>query len=249
VQRGAADLGFAGSAESKLNPMGLIRMELCGRIAPTGAGAMTPREVVRPFSKATLGGLIGEAGGIVIIEDEAQAKARGARAHARVLGFGAAHSMVVPLPNALASDATPDEAVKGSGRGLALAMRSAIRDAGLEPEQIDAVVPEGSGVRFVDRAEAWALREVFGTRADAMPLVCVSPIIGGCAAGNGGVQAVVGALVLARGKLPEGVTVTLDGRSWEKEPGSVNSTGKLRRILLCSMGLSGQNAAIVLEAV
>lgn len=248
LQRGAADVGVAGSAESKLNPMGLLRMEMAGRIGRTSYDA-NARDVVRPFSDATQGGLIGEAGGIVIIEDEGRAKERGAAARARVVGFGAAHSLVPPLPDAVTSGAKAGDSASASGRGLAHAMRSAIRDAGLQPEQIDAVVPEGSGVAFLDRAEASALRSVFGERAEFMPLVCVSPIVGGCAAGNGGVQAVVGALVLAKGELPSGATYLLNGGRWTGVAGDGNGGAKMRRILLCSMGLSGQNAAVVLEAV
>lgn len=243
LRRGAADAGFAGSAESKINPMGLMRMDLCGRIASAPADAR-PREVVRPFSKDSLGGLIGEAGGIVILEEESLARGRDARIYARVEGFGASHSLVPPLPSGVLHGG--EEAPEAMGKGLAHAIRGAIRDAGIEASQIDAIVPEGSGVGFLDRAEASAFRSVFGSRAETMPIVCVAPFVGGCAAGNGGIQAAVGALCLSKGELPLGATLRLDGSSHQPAQGSGDGRGPLRRILLCSMGVSGQNAAVVL---
>lgn len=243
LRRGAADAGFAGSAESKINPMGLMRMDLCGRIAAASADTH-PRDVVRPFSKASLGGLIGEAGGIVILEDEALARGRDARVYARVEGFGASHSLVPPLPKGVLPGGS--EATEASGKGLSHAIRAAIRDAGIEASQIDAIVPEGSGVGFLDRAEASAFCGVFGSRAETMPMVCVAPFIGGCAAGNGGVQAAVGAMCLSKGELPLGAAVRLDGSPFQPAQISPDGHAPLRRILLCSMGLSGQNAAIVL---
>lgn len=252
LQRGAADLGVAGSAESKINPMGLVRMQYAGRIAEATESA-NPREVVKPFSNQSKGGLVGEAGGIVVVEDEQRARARGVRVHARVAGFGAAHSLRPPMPERMAPGG---DAVQASSDGLALAMRAAIRDAGLEPGQIDAVVPEGSGVRFLDEAEARALRQVFGARAEALPIVCLAPFVGGCAAGNGGVQAVVGAMCVSKGMLPREATVRIDGSPMNVGAGGNSpvldkhaAPGGVRRILLCSMGLCGQNAAIVLEAV
>lgn len=250
IQRGAADAGLAGSAESKVNPMGLLRLDLCGRVAHTNADA-SPESTVRPYAKESTGGLVGEAGGIVVVEDETMAQARGVRIHARVAGFGAAHALVPPIPilSSTCGHACPTTkfdpaAVAAAGRGLARAITSALRDAGLTPADIDAAIPEGCGAPLPDQAEAFALREVFGPRAETLPLICPSPIIGGCAAGNGGVQAALGAHCLSTQSLPR--THRLDGSTAPAE--SRNGSTPLRRILLCSMGVCGQCAAIVLEA-
>lgn len=267
LQRGAADLGFAGSAESKLNPMGLVRMDAGGRLADlramgdAGGGddqnALDPHAVLQPFSKCTRGGIIGEGGGVVILEDEASARARGATIYARVIGFGAGHSALPVLPPGLQQK--PDaEVVNAQATGLANAIRAALRDARIDPLMsgqdggaIDAVVPQGSGVPFIDEAEGTALRTVFGARAPTIPLVCAAPFVGDCAAGNGGVQAAIGAMCLLHRKTPAGATFLLDGSRISTPRSAESSVGGrgVRRILLCSTGVSGQNAAIVLEAV
>ncbi len=230
IQRGAADLCFSGSAESKVNHMGTLRMELAGRLAPTG-DSTDGLSFARPFDPASTGGILGEGGGIVMLEAAETAAARGARVHAVLSGFGAAQSY-------------PDYG--GDDEGYAYAIEAALADAGLTPADIDAIVPLALGVAKVDTAEAAGLRRIFGPRLARIPLVTTTPALGNLVAGMGGLQAVVGALCIANQRLP----ARLHGTSPAPDllAGSAPSVpAQLRHVLVCSASQGGHNAAVVLS--
>jgi 3-oxoacyl-[acyl-carrier-protein] synthase II len=227
IERHAADCCFAGSAESKASVAGGVRLALAERLATAGADE-DPLAVCRPFSADSRGPLVGEGGGILVLEDEGTAKARGARVYAKLLGFGAAQSMGEVIP--------PLHAPLGGelNEGLADAILAAIADAGVRPDQIGAVVTQGNGHRQFDRSELGALNRVFAGRS--VPLVSLAPFVGDCIAGNGGLQAAVGAMILANGRLPAVVG------------GSGGEQSRLDYVLVCSSSQGGQNAALVLGA-
>jgi len=241
IQRGAADACFSGGAESKLNLMGMIRLDLAGRLAETG-DAREGAAFVRPFDPAAPGSLLGEGGGVLILEEASCARARGARVYAEVVGFGAAHAPP-PYP-VLDPDACDGESPSD---GLRWAIGAALDEAGVGPDEIDAVVPTGAGVRDADEVEAAALRGTFGPRLERIPLVTIRPNIGDCQAGNGALQAAAAAMCLAEQRLP--------ARLHHGAPDSGLDAGaaparpaRLGHILVCTTSLGGQNAAIVLRA-
>lgn len=245
IQRDAADLCFSGGAESKLNLMGMLRADLMGRLAPTGDSS-DPGPFTRPYDPEATGGLLGEAGGIVVLEEAGRARARGARAYARVAGFGAAQSPARLPPEGGATHVR--SMFEESGEGLADAARGALDDAGLRPGDIDAIVPHAAGVAAIDAAEAGALRSVFDGHLREVPLVTLSPAIGECWAGGGALQVAAGALAIAEGMLP---ARRHGGRSPDDLQAGPAPARKatLRNVLVCTSALGGQNAAIVLTAV
>lgn len=233
IERGDADMGFAGGAESKINPMGLLRMSLAGRLARTD-GHTDGAPLVRPYDPQARGGLLGEAGGILILEALDTARARGAAPYAELAGYGAGHSPSSGGPQLRAE-------------GLASAVEAAMRDAQVGPDDIDAIVPHASGIPEVDQEEAHALREVFGARLGGIPLVTLTPNIGDTMAGAGGVQAIVAAMCLRRQALPARVhsgTVPADLQAGA----APQRDARLRHVLVCTNALGGQNAALVLRA-
>lgn len=236
IERGQAEMCFSGGAESKLNLMGMLRMDFAGRLAPTPPGAVGA-EVVRPFDPQSPGGLLGEGGGILVLEDEASAKNRGARAYARILGVGGGHSPMRPVIGGSGSLAADE--------GFAAAVENALSDAGVRAEELDAAVLMGSGVPVVDAGEALGLRLVLGSKLDRLPIATVAPNIGNCAAGAGAVQLAVGAKMVAEQRLPARLNA---GRPMEGvQAGAAESASvALRRVLVATSALGGQNAAIVL---
>lgn len=231
IERGAADLCFSGGAESKLNLMGMLRMQLAGRLASTaGAGA----EVVRPYDPAATGSLLGEGGGILIVERLESAKSRGAKCLAEIVGFGAAQSGRIDFRQG----PEPDD-------GLRDAIEAALADAGVGPGDIDAIVPHAVGVANLDRAEAGALRQVFGARLDEIEIVTLTPNIGDTIAGQGSIMAAVGAKILETQRLPARLHA---GTPAGLRAGRAESRGAaIRRVLVCCSSLGGQNAALVLS--
>ncbi len=235
IERGGADACFSGGAESKVNLMGTVRNELLGRLVASAA-TDAPGDVLRPYDPTSRGAIPGEGAGILIVEEAAHASARGARSYARVLGFGAAQSVmgIQSMPG------------KGgpTGRGLALAIRAALRDASVTADQIDVVIPQALGLAANDAAELAALRDVFGARLESLPLVLLTPFIGDCAAGAGGLAAAVASLCLHHGRVPP-VAVTVGPSGVRPWAGSV----KPGRVLACTSSLAGQNAAMVFGSV
>lgn len=239
IQRGDADACFSGGAESKINLMGLLRLDLAGRLAATGEEEEGWR-FVRPYDPDAPGQLIGEAGAIAILESGESARARGARVYAEVVGFGAGHSSppsIPPLPEPEA-DAVED--------GLVVAIESALREAGIGAEAIDVIVPHAASIRAVDAREAGALRSVFGSRLARIPIVTTVPNVGESMAGQGGILAAAGAKCLHEQRLPARLH---DGRSPGLDAGPTPSReATLGYALVCTGSLGGQNAALVLRA-
>ncbi|GMV24282.1 MAG: 3-oxoacyl-[acyl-carrier-protein] synthase 2 [Phycisphaerae bacterium] len=239
IERDDADLCFTGGAESKVNLMGMLRMAFAGRLAPTGDAA-DGVPLIKPFDPASAGSFVGEGGGIMLLEDAQKARARGAKVLAELVGFGAAHSQ--PIDWAHGIPANPPEI----DEGLQYAIENALDDAGITAAQIDAIVPHGAGVPWMDHAERGALQKVFGSRLDQVPVVAVTPNIGSCNAGMGGLLAVVAGLCIKHQQLPAQINSgTPKGVRAEARPARA---ARLGHVLACSGSLGGQNAAIVLKA-
>lgn len=237
VERGDADLCFSGGAESKINPMGLLRMHLAGRLAPVRAesGDESLWRHVRPFDSEARGTVLGEGAGILLVEAEDTASARGGKPACRLLGFGAGHS---PMS---------DDPVKRA-EGLVAAIENALDDAGARPDEIDAVIPRAIGEPNSDEEEAAALRRVFADRVYDLPIVTMTPNIGDTVAGWGGVATAVGAMCLKHQMLPARLHAG-SPRSGLQAGAADPRDAPLRRVLVCSGSLGGQNGAIVLGAL
>lgn len=241
IQRGAADAYFCGGAESKLNPMAYLRQVIGGRLNTTGHDR--PSQAVRPFCRSAAGTIIGEGGGILILEAQETFRQRaagsGATAYAQLLGFGASQTVNIQDRNL-----KPDP----QGNGIALAMQAAMRDAGVSPDQIDALVPMGLGTPDWDQAETHAMKQVFGSRLASIPLICIKPMLGACGVGSGTLDLAVAAKAIQSQTLPAIINTTdplagLEASARPAQPASLN------RILVWSSGLGGQNAAVVIGRI
>jgi 3-oxoacyl-[acyl-carrier-protein] synthase II len=232
IERGAADACFSGGCESRLNVMGLLRWGLAGCLADSG-DEREGCKLVRPFDPNARGGILGEGGGILILEEQSAAKARGARAYARLAGFGSSHSDF-------------DYADGGADEGMRYAIENALDDAGVKPEQIDAIFPMAAGVSRFDQAEAGALRAVFGDRLTSTPLVTITPNVGNCTAGQGGLQVAIAAKCLAEQKLPARLHAGKPAAGLDAGPVPARAAN-LSYVLVCTGSLGGQNGAVVLS--
>ncbi len=234
IRRGEADACFSGGAESKMNPMGLLRMDLAGRLAHTG-DATDGAPFVRPYDDKAPGSLLGEAGGLVILESAETAQARGARPYAEVAGFGAGQA---PLSD--------DPAVRA--QGLRFAIERALEDAGIGAGDVDAIVPGAAGIREVDAEEAAALRGVFGAPLAEIPLVTLTPAIGASMAGAGGVAACAAALCVRHQTLP--ARLHSGKPAPDLQAGAAKQRdARLKNVLVCAPALGGQSAALLLRSV
>lgn len=232
IQRGDADLAICGGAESRMNPMGLIRWTLLKRLTETGNDA--PTDAVRPFDEAAAGTALGEGGGLFILEEYEHAKARGAKIYAELAGFGASqdtYSVTEPDPN---------------GHSYARAIQKALADANLPPTTVGCVVPHGLGIKSHDRAELAGLRQVFGAGLERVPLAPIKAQIGALAAGCG-VDAATAVLALHEGKIPpaRNTRSIVDGQSLNVAPEAREA--KMDVTVSSVYSLGGQNAALVFK--
>ena len=205
IRRGKADACLSGGAESKINVLGLMRMQLAGRVNPDT-------------------GVVGEGGGILVLEDEESAKKRGVRIHAQLRGFGASHAEPPNLP------ITPGDTL--SSDGIERSVLAAMRDAALGPGEIDAVFPMGLGVPAFDEAERAGLQRALGERYEKIPRVAFASLIGNAVAGHGAIQAGLAAWCLGTGRHPDASNAV----PWNN-------------VLVVSMGVGGSCAAAVLSKV
>lgn len=232
IQRGQADLCFCGGAESKLNPMAYLRQVMTGRLVKD---ADTP---IRPFDQHAAGGALGEGGGIVTLESVDGFEKRGgdiSKVYAEVLGFGASQTV-----NRETKNRTPDP----EGRGIVNAVKAALREAGLEPDAIDVVLPFGLGHPDWDGPEAAALRTLLGDRLASVPVVTPKAYVGNLGAGSGGYDLCLAAQILKTQTLPK-----MTDRPTPLAGLGATSADKLDVALVFATGLGGQNTAIVLKKI
>lgn len=234
IERGDADLMLAGSADSKINAMGISRLHLLGLLCREQHHE--PSTAYKPFDERHSGMILGEGAGLVILEEAEHAKTRGAKIYAEVTGYGSS------------SDYNYDPRKGEDYTGKYRAMTRALQSAGIEPESIDVVVAHGSGIPHEDVQEAQALRMVFEKSNSKIKVTGVKPITGHLVYGSGGVDFAASVLTLKEGYIPPLANFESPAPECElpfvlKKPAAV----KLKSLLLNSFGLGGQNACLVVK--
>src|SRR4051794_38918935 len=187
LQRGKADLAICGGAESRINPMGLIRQQLLGRL--NGSCNDAPATAVRPFDADAKGTVFGEGGGLLILEELEHAQRRGAKIYAELVGFAASQdSYRVTEPDP-------------SGHSYGKAIENALKDAKLSPRDVDLLIPNGMGIEKFDRAELSGMRTALG---EDLSRIAISPVKSqiGCLGAGCGADAATAVLSIESNKIP-----------------------------------------------
>jgi len=236
IERGTADVCICGGAESKTNPMALLRQSLGGRLSRRNDDAA---HACRPFAADRDGTVVSEGGGIVILEELEHARRRDARIYCELVGFGAANDALRPDPIAPTTD----------GRGVSLAARKALHDAGATAERLDLVAAFGAGLPARDLAEAGALRQLLGKRAAETPVLSVKGGLGNNGAGSGAIDFIAAVLAVHNATIPPAI----NSASTDPACGLKLVTGgpvdaRLELALSVAYALNGgQNAALVIR--
>jgi 3-oxoacyl-[acyl-carrier-protein] synthase II len=186
IQRGHANLMVAGATGTRILPMQAIHALQTEQMA---AENCDPTKASRPFDKNRTGMVAGEGAGMVVLEEMSSARARGATLYAEVIGLGSANVAEANLRGKC------DVA-------LARAMKAALRDAGRSPADVGHINAHGLATTDGDADEARAIREVFGTAADKIPVVAVKSYFGNLGAGSGAVELIASVLALRENRLP-----------------------------------------------
>ena len=230
IERGDADACLTGGAESRLNPMAFYRQCCTGRLAETNVDD-DPAGILQPFGSAARGTLLGEGGGILVLESSDCVAKRGGRARATIDGFACTQSF-------------DDDGYGVSATSLEDAIHAAMHSAKCTSDQIDAIVPFGSSMPVIDAGEREALHATLGDRAANIPSICTIPYTGNCTAGNGAIGLCIATAALCEQTLPARLSA---GPAEGIEAGPCESRSHdMQRILVTSCSQGGQNTAVIL---
>lgn len=184
IARGHADVMITGSTGTRLHEIKSIHARMWDQLADADAPV-----ACRPFDKNRTGQVVGEGSGVLILEDAGHAERRGAKIYGRILGAG---STCVSKPGA-----------RGDTRkALALAMKCALADAGIEPQEIGHINAHGLSTQEMDADEAQAIHDVFGDYASKVPVTALKSYFGNAAAGCGSLEMAASLLALKHGVIP-----------------------------------------------
>jgi 3-oxoacyl-[acyl-carrier-protein] synthase II len=231
IQRGDADAMLTGGCEAAVTPLSLAGF--CNMRALSSRND-DPQRASRPFDADRDGFVMGEGGGILVLEELERARRRGASVYAEVIGYGMsadAYHMTQPDPEA---------------RGVALCMQRTLQDAGIEPYEMDYINAHGTSTPYNDRCETLAIREVFGEHAYRLAVSSTKSMTGHLFGGAGGVEAVFSVMSIAHSVVPP--TINLETPDPDCDLDYVPNKARYQPVRVAmsnSFGFGGTNASLI----
>ncbi len=235
IAYGDADVMVAGGTEKASTPMGMAGFAAAKALS---ARNDEPQRASRPWDKDRDGFVLGDGAGVLVLEEYEHAKARGAKIYAELIGFGMsgdAHHMTAP----------PDD-----GRGAALSMKNALKDAGISPETIGYINAHGTSTPLGDKAELRAVKETFGEHAYKLMVSSTKSMTGHLLGAAGAIEAIITILALRDQVAPP--TINLDNPDEECDLDLVANVAKPASIecaLSNSFGFGGTNGSLVFKRI
>jgi 3-oxoacyl-[acyl-carrier-protein] synthase II len=181
IARNQSDFFLVGGADSKLNPLSMVRQALFESVSRRN---QSPEKACRPFDRDRDGLVVGEGAGVFVLEELEHAQRRNARIYAEVVGFGASFDR------------------DRNGPGLARAIRAALAEAKVNADEIDHINAQGFSTVEEDIWEARGIQEIFGSCRPAVPVFAPKSYFGNLGAGGGTTELAASLLALERGTLP-----------------------------------------------
>ncbi len=231
IERGDADAMVTGGCETGVTPLSLAGF--CSMRALSTRND-DPQGASRPFDMERDGFVMGEGGGVLVLEELEHARQRGASIYAEVVGYGMsadAYHVTQPDPEA---------------RGVVLCMQRTLQDAGMAPHQIDYINAHGTSTPYNDRCETLAIREVFGAHAYQLAVSATKSMTGHLFGGAGGVEAIFSVLSIVHSAIPP--TINLDTPDPECDLDYVPHKARYKPVRMAmsnSFGFGGTNASII----
>jgi 3-oxoacyl-[acyl-carrier-protein] synthase II (EC 2.3.1.41) len=234
IQRGEVQAAITGGTEAAVTPLSMAGFSAMKALSTRND---TPEQACRPFDRDRDGFVMGEGAGILVLEELEHARARGAKIYAEIVGYGLtcdAHHMTNPAPG---------------GEGAARAMRLALKDAGLQPGDVQHINAHATSTPLGDIAEVQAIKSVFGEHAPRLAISATKSMTGHLLGGAGGIATVATALAIHHGWVPP--TLNLDNPDPECE-GLDFVPHKGRRMaveaaLVNAFGFGGHNVTLALR--
>lgn len=231
IDSGQADVVITGAADSSLNRLDVQGFSSLMALAEESGD---PATASRPFDRTRAGFVIGEGGGVLVLESRESARRRGARVYA-----------LMPPPG-LSTEAYNILSPQAGGVGMALCMRRSLENAGLAPGQVDYINAHGTSTRINDLYETQAIHAVFGAAARAVAVSSTKSLTGHCLAGAAGVEAAICCKALVEGTIPP--TWHLTDPDPELDLDFVPNAPRrreLRNVMSNSFAFGGHNGVVV----
>jgi 3-oxoacyl-[acyl-carrier-protein] synthase II len=233
LQRGAAEVVLAGGSETPIVPVAVAGF--CSMKA-ISTGNDEPQRASRPFDKNRDGFVISEGAGVLVLETLGHASARGARIYGEVAGYGCT------------ADGYHITAPESGGTEAARAIRIALEDAGLSPDQVDYVNAHGTSTELNDKIETLAIKKVLGDHAYQVPVSSIKSMIGHSLGAAGALEAIACALSVSTDWVPP--TINYEQPDPECDLDYVPNQARqcpVRVAISNSFGFGGHNAVLVIK--
>jgi 3-oxoacyl-[acyl-carrier-protein] synthase II len=234
IQRGEVQVAITGGTEAAVTPLSMAGFSAMKALSTRNDA---PEQACRPFDRDRDGFVMGEGAGILVLEELEHARARGAKIYAEIVGYGLtcdAHHMTNPAPG---------------GEGAARAMRLALKDAGLQPGDVQHINAHATSTPVGDIAEVQAIKSVFGEHAPRLAISATKSMTGHLLGGAGGIATVATALAIHHGWVPP--TLNLDNPDPECEGlDFVPHKGRQMAVeaaLVNAFGFGGHNVTLALR--
>ncbi|WP_219837546.1 beta-ketoacyl-ACP synthase II [Paenibacillus sp. R14(2021)] len=235
IRYGHADIVIAGGTEAVVNDISLASF---GNATALSTRNDAPDKASRPFDSDRDGFVMSEGAGIVILESESHARRRKARMYAEVIGYGAS------------SDAYHMVATHPEGHGAYLAMKAALREAGIAPSEVDVIFAHATSTELGDISETKAIKRLFEGRAYDIPVTAVKSMTGHMLGAAGGAQAIALMKTLNEGIVPPTINLTHPGPDCDLDYVPNEARAINARIGVSnSFGFGGHNAVVVFKSV
>jgi 3-oxoacyl-[acyl-carrier-protein] synthase II len=233
IQRGYAQAMICGGTESAITPLGLAGF---GSAKALSTRNDDPAHASRPFDRDRDGFVMGEGGGILILEELEYAQSRGARIYAEIVGYGMtcdAYHITSPVPG---------------GEGATRAMQLAMKDGGLTPAQITYINAHGTSTPTNDPTETKAIKNALGERAFQIAVSSTKSMTGHLLGGSGGIEAIATVMAIAHDQIPP--TINLDNPDPDCDLDYVPHTSRAQKVeaaLSNSFGFGGHNVTLAFK--
>jgi len=231
IRRGQADVMVVGGSEAAVLAIGIAAFSA---MHATSRRNDDPEGASRPFDKDRDGFVLSEGAAVVVLEEREHARSRGARIYGELVGYGAtadAYHITAPSPE---------------GEGNARAMRMALEEAGLRPEEIDYINAHGTSTQPNDREETAAIKQVFGDHAYKLLVSSTKSMTGHLLGAAGALEAIACLLAIRDGCIPPTINYQTPDPGLDLD--YVPNTARARSIttaLSNSMGFGGHNASLI----
>ena len=235
ISYGDADTMIAGGAEYSSTELGIGGFSAARALSKRNDA---PEQASRPWDQDRDGFVLGDGAGVVVLEEYEQAKARSATIYAEVSGFG------------MSGDAFHITMPSKEGTGASLCMNNALRDAGLNPEDIDYVNAHGTSTPAGDVAETVAVKNTFGNSVDSLMVSSTKSMTGHLLGAAGGVEAVFSVLALKDQVVPPTINLDSPGEGCDLDyvPGEARQS-TLKHVISNSFGFGGTNGTLVFSKI